>query len=175
MREKIIECALGLVDMHGIKFTLDDVAVTLRISKKTIYKHFKNKEDLINAIIDFVFADIHKQHQQILKKDISDVEKLKMIVTVYPSVIHFDTLKLNKLIELHPKIYERINKQLFDNWDLTLEMFDKCVENGSMRPISRECFRTVLLGIYDRAIHYEDHEKMTEECVDAVFNGFVNS
>ena len=156
MREKIIECALGLVDMHGIKFTLDDVAVTLRISKKTIYKHFKNKEDLINAIIDFV-------------------EKLKMIVTVYPSVIHFDTLKLNKLIELHPKIYERINKQLFDNWDLTLEMFDKCVENGSMRPISRECFRTVLLGIYDRAIHYEDHEKMTEECVDAVFNGFVNS
>lgn len=173
MRDKIIESALELVEKYGIKFTLDDVAVMLKISKKTIYKYFKNKEDLINAIIDFVFADIHKQHQHILKKDISDVEKLKMIVTVYPSVIHFDTLKLNKLIELHPKIYERINKQLFDNWDLTLELFDKCVESGSMRPISRECFRTVLLGIYDRVMHFDDHENMTKECVDAVFNGFV--
>lgn len=173
MEQKIIDSAIKLIQQYGIKFTLDDIAADAKISKKTIYKFFSSKESLINGVIDYIFADIHAQHKTILNEDIPNIEKLIKIVSVYPQVIHFDSLKLDKLIELHPDIYKRIDGQFHNNWDLTLSLYDKCVEEGSVKPIDREYFRLILLGIFDQAIHLEDHEKATTECIKAVIYGFA--
>lgn len=175
MRQQIINTAIQLTEQYGIKFTLDDIALCAHISKKTIYKYFSSKEELIGAVVDFVFADIHRQHQDILSQEISSLEKLRRIVSVYPKVIHFDSLKLNKLVELHPNIYRRIDEQFHSNWDLTLDLYDKCVKEGSIKKIDREYFRMILLGIFDQAIHLEQHEQVTNACIDAIFFGFVSN
>lgn len=175
MRQKIIDTAISLAQEHGIKFTLEDIAAQASISKKTIYKYFDGKESLINAAVDYIFADIHKQHEDILSLDISETEKLRKIACVYPSVIRFDSLKLDKLIELHPDIYRRIEKHLRDNWELTLELFDRCVGEGSLKNIDREYFRMILLGIFEQTLCAENPEQATKACIDAVFFGFVKS
>jgi len=52
IQEKIIHESGDLFMRYGIKsLTMDDLAKNLAISKKTIYKHFKNKNDLIEQII----------------------------------------------------------------------------------------------------------------------------
>ena len=50
---KILEEAKQLFMRIGIKsVSMDDIAQTLRISKKTIYKSFKDKQDLVNRVIE---------------------------------------------------------------------------------------------------------------------------
>ncbi|MCI1944229.1 TetR/AcrR family transcriptional regulator [Clostridium luticellarii] len=50
MKEKILDAAAQLIARYGLKkFTLDEVAAELRISKKTIYKNFKSKDEIIHA------------------------------------------------------------------------------------------------------------------------------
>ena len=46
MREKIIHKAADMFITLGFKsVTMDDIAATMGISKKTIYAHFKNKTE----------------------------------------------------------------------------------------------------------------------------------
>ena len=50
---KILEEAKQLFMRIGIKsVSMDDIAQILRISKKTIYKCFKDKQDLVNRVIE---------------------------------------------------------------------------------------------------------------------------
>lgn len=55
LRERIIQQATDLFSFHGIKnVSMDDLASSLGISKRTIYQYFKNKEDILkNCILVF--------------------------------------------------------------------------------------------------------------------------
>ena len=173
MRERIIQSAIKLVEKDGVKFTLSEVAASIKISKKTIYKFFKGKDELISAVIVYIFSDIHRQIDDICALPMSTLNKLKEVVGIYPTVINFDTFKLNKLVELYPDIHKSITAQFDINWEKTLALYDQCVIEGSVREIPREYFMTVLLGIYDRALHYDNHREVTRACIDAVFSGFA--
>ena len=59
-RQKIINKAAELYLKYGIKsVTIDDLANELGISKKTIYQHINNKEELIEAVINELTSIIH--------------------------------------------------------------------------------------------------------------------
>jgi AcrR family transcriptional regulator len=49
-KQKIAEFALSHYRQHGFsKVPMDDIASGLRISKKTIYKYYSSKEELVEA------------------------------------------------------------------------------------------------------------------------------
>ncbi len=52
-KAELLKCAITKFTQCGSKHvTLDDLASTLGISKKTIYTFFKNKEDLVSASLE---------------------------------------------------------------------------------------------------------------------------
>ncbi|GAA4449545.1 TetR/AcrR family transcriptional regulator [Nibrella saemangeumensis] len=52
MKEKILTEAEGLFWKYGVKsITMDDIARQLGISKKTIYQHFEDKEDIVFQVV----------------------------------------------------------------------------------------------------------------------------
>ncbi len=54
MKERILTRALELFIQRGIKSTsMDDIAQDLGISKKTIYKWFENKDQLVHELLEF--------------------------------------------------------------------------------------------------------------------------
>ena len=56
MKEKIIEISNELFLGLGFKsVTMDDIANKLGVSKKTIYKYFKNKTELVDAVTNHIF------------------------------------------------------------------------------------------------------------------------
>ncbi|MGN0486963.1 MAG: TetR/AcrR family transcriptional regulator [Acutalibacteraceae bacterium] len=175
MKEKIIKTTIQLIQTKGIGFTMDDIAAIGKISKKTIYKYFESKDVLLRTVVDYLFDDIHRQHLIILNQDLPNAEKLRRIVCVYPEALRLDSLNLDKLLEHHPEIHSRIDYQFHNNWELTLELYDRCVKEGSIRDIDRKYFRMILLGIFNQSIHAENQEQATIACVDAIFDGFLNS
>ena len=50
--EKILQGAYDLFYRHGVKrITMDDIASHLGISKRTIYEHYDNKDDLVKLLM----------------------------------------------------------------------------------------------------------------------------
>ena len=59
MRETILNKAMEMFLAYGFKsVTMDDIAAQLGISKKTIYQHFANKTDLVEACTLNLFESI---------------------------------------------------------------------------------------------------------------------
>jgi AcrR family transcriptional regulator len=59
MREKILHNATDMFLNLGFKsVTMDDIARTSGVSKKTIYAHFSNKTDLVEAVTNYLFDSI---------------------------------------------------------------------------------------------------------------------
>lgn len=173
MRQIIVEAAIAMAEKKGIKFTLADIAAELKISKKTIYAYFSGKKELIGAAVDYIFDDIHRQSDGILRLDTGNLDKLREIVSVYPAVINFDRFKLNKLLKLYPDIFAKITARLDADWEQTFDLYEKCVQEGSLKDIPREYFRAVMLGIFEQCLYFEDHKQATKICVDAALYGFT--
>ena len=65
MREKILNVVAQLINRYGLKkFTVDEVATTLRISKKTIYQYFSGKDEMIH---EYFVANLESDKQNMDK------------------------------------------------------------------------------------------------------------
>ena len=83
---KIINATIDIFREKGVKFTMDDIANKLGVSKRTLYENIDSKETLLSLLVDEVFDSIKHQGQEIIEDDsIEDLEKLKRLLTIIPT------------------------------------------------------------------------------------------
>ena len=66
MKNEIIREAIISLRQEGLKFSIDTLADRLRISKKTVYKYFPDKETLALALYEKYFDDATEQAKKLL-------------------------------------------------------------------------------------------------------------
>jgi len=65
---------------YGIKsITMDDVASHLGISKKTLYQHVSDKDDLVGKVIDLEISSQDHEMECMKAADLNAIEKLLMV------------------------------------------------------------------------------------------------
>src|ERR1039457_3209774 len=76
-REKILKTASDVFFTRGFyKIPVDDIASLLKMSKKTIYKYFATKEDLVREVA-YLFIKTHSSNiANIINSEYNAVEKL---------------------------------------------------------------------------------------------------
>ena len=82
MREKILNVVAQLINRYGLKkFTVDEVATTLRISKKTIYQYFSGKDEMIHeyflANLESDKQNMNKAMQEAYPEEWAEIESLR--------------------------------------------------------------------------------------------------
>ncbi len=109
---EIINGALNLFRCYGLKgVTMDDVAKELGISKKTIYKYFENKADLIHKIILHVNSTIEKELLRIHSETCNPIDELIAIEQVVYNIVKRNNPSLNEqLKQLYPASYEYLTE-----------------------------------------------------------------
>lgn len=167
----IIKAAIKMFEQYGVKFSMLSVATELSTSKRTIYEYFDCKQQLMQSMVDFLFDEIDAIHTRILKEDISELDKLKKILLVYPESINMDSVHLDSLLKNNPDIYAMIDARLMANWELTLAQLDRCIACGSVKPVDKRLFRDIMLSIYEKSLTYSNHKEVLGECLDMVFEG----
>ncbi len=174
LEKSITEIAMALVKEKGLQFTLDDIALHLKISKKTIYKAFKSKEDIIMALIKSVFHEIKvAEHLIFCNTALSHLEKLKAILCVYPEQAPLKFEHVQSLETVYPKAYALVNEHLSSNWEETFKLLSLCISEGSVIPIAEEDFQILFLGLYKQLVttDHENHKLKMEAFVDFIFHG----
>lgn len=76
--KKILDGTLRVFNEKGIKFTMDDIAHELSMSKKTIYQHFHDKEDMVLKLVDYLFDGIKEEERKVVEDtSLSTVDKIE--------------------------------------------------------------------------------------------------
>lgn len=138
LKETILEGTLEVFRQKGIKFTMDDIAGKLNISKKTIYTVFDDKEDLFIAMVDYLFDSIKESEEQVMKDESLDtLEKIRRILGVIPeSYKNIDFRQLYLLREKYPATYAKVEERLETGWESTIALLEKGMAEGVVRKIS---------------------------------------
>lgn len=138
LKESILHATLEEFNIKGLKFTMDDIAKNLGISKKTIYTVFEDKTSLFYGMVDYLFDGIKESEDQVLRDgSLSTVEKIKKVLGVMPdSYKNIDLRQLYLLREKYPKIYKQVEKRLETGWDATLDLLERGVREGVVRPVN---------------------------------------
>lgn len=135
-KEELLENISDLFLKYGLRSTsMDDICSHLKISKKTLYQFFSNKDDVVEQVL------LHRRDNNRTRKDI---EKLKQhnSIQIMLSIRDHIIASLNSrmpanlfdLKKYHPDIYQRVNEkdQIFIH-DLFIEVIDKGIEEGYFR------------------------------------------
>jgi AcrR family transcriptional regulator len=136
MKDKILQKASELFLNLGFKsVTMDDLANEMGISKKTIYTHFENKTQLIEACTLHVFEFISCGIDQIssLKKNpIEELYEIKKFV-----MQHLKDERSSPQYQLqkyYPKIFDTLKKRQFEVMkDCVVENVKKGIDLGIYR------------------------------------------
>ncbi|MBC73405.1 MAG: TetR family transcriptional regulator [Muricauda sp.] len=79
-KKEILRCSVESFTKYGSKhFTMDEIAQTLGISKKTIYKYFKGKEDLVMASVKVLTDEFAFEVEQITKENQDPITSIVLI------------------------------------------------------------------------------------------------
>lgn len=141
----IYNAVIKLFGKKGIKFTMDDLAKELRMSKKTLYVYFKDKETLLLSTVDYIFDGIKEEEYKVSEDtSLSTVEKLEKIMGVMPdSYKDINFAGLYMLKDKYPKIYKKVGKRLESGWEVTIALLEKGMQEGNIRRIPVPIFKTM--------------------------------
>ena len=178
----ILEGALQAFRQKGLKFTMDDIAKILGISKKTIYTVFQDKEALFLAMVDYLFDSIKECERQIVENtDLTTIEKIRDILGVMPDAYKdIDFRQFYTLKEKYPEIYAQVETRLETGWESTIQLLEKGMEEGVVRhvkiPILKTMLEAALEEFFQRDIlicHQISYAEALDEVVGILMDGIA--
>jgi len=164
---QILEKVADLYCKYGIKsVTMDDVAKQLGISKKTLYIHFRNKEDMIMKTLKW------RMDNPLFTFRVNDNENdnaidryLKFHLFVTDHIKSVNTSLEYDLSKYYPEIYDYVQER-------RIKLFQEGIEKNLSQGVKEELFRPNLdLKIISKMlVHFylnfwkdESHNFTTEE------------
>lgn len=182
LRETILEGTIAVFNQKGLKFTMDDVAKSLSMSKKTIYTVFDDKESLFLTMVDYIFNKIKDSERRVLEDEsLGTLEKIRRILGVMPEGYReVDLRQLYALRERFPHIYARVEERLENGWESTIALINRGVEEGVIRPVPIPLVKMMLEAsleqFFQRDILIQNHMNYVdalEQVVDILVYGIA--
>ena len=151
----------GLVFMKlGIKsVTMDDIAKELGLSKKTLYNHFNDKNQLVECIIRAKINEDIAVFQKASSESVNAIDELYM-----HSRYVLETFKA-----VNPTVFYDLRKNYSAAWKLTVDHKWDFVYNQFIKNINRGIDE----GIYRNDIHKEIYAKLFVSQIEMITEGDV--
>lgn len=184
LKEQILEATIQVFNLKGIKFTMDDLAKSLSMSKKTIYTVFSDKNELFLAMVDYLFDGIKGAQAEIINStELSIIEKIKGVLNVMPAGYKdIDFRQLYLLKDKYPKIYSQVEKRLENGWEETFLLLEEGKKTGVIKNVDIEIvklmFEASVEQFFQRDILIKNnltYQGALCEVVDILMDGIANT
>ena len=183
LKDQILKKFSDLIQVFGVKnVTTDMLAQKCGISKKTLYKHFSSKNDLVSRIIDDILNRLELRFDQIDKSTPDPFERLNHFFEVmYELLGSISTPVLEDVARDYPEINERIQSFREAHRELVRRSIAEGIEKGVFNPgINPEIAVALIMGAAERVMIPEyilkahiTLEKAIESFKILVMNGLV--
>jgi len=169
-RTRIIEGGMEVFLEKGPKFTMDDLAKHIGMSKKTIYVVFRDKEALLINMVDYVFDAIKVDEERVLNDESLDtMGRLKGILAAMPdNFAGIDFAQVYSQQDRFPAAYKRMVERLESGWEVTLSVLQQGIDEGIFRPVNMTVFQMVYEASIERFLNGVELEQNNVDYRDAL-------
>jgi AcrR family transcriptional regulator len=152
-RGRILETSKELFYQHGYsKVTMDEVAQKLGMSKKTLYRYFESKYDIISHIVQIFKDDLSNGVDDIINDESLEypVKLKKMLNFVALKLSGISVLLMEDLQKILPDLWDELNKLKREG---AFNRFNKLIEEGRRKSMINERINLqVIVALYASAI-----------------------
>lgn len=147
MKERILEGFRELAFETGFHAaTMDDLSSRTGVSKRTIYRYFRSKDNLVNAVVDGLMANIQLQVDAALASTENPVEKIMVLISTVTRNLRF----------LNPTIMRDLQKYYPHVWDrmehFRAKKIRNVIENIMESGARQGCFRDFIPEVFTAAL-----------------------
>lgn len=137
VKERILQKAEEMFFRYGVKaITMDDIARELGISKKTIYQHFPDKDELVVQVVGREMEKDRCEYELLDNSEANAVEKLiqaselmrQTLTTVNPRLLY-------EIQKYHPRAWQHFEGHM---QDFALKGIEKDLRQGIAEGLFRE-------------------------------------
>jgi AcrR family transcriptional regulator len=143
-KDRVLKIASEKFMESGItKVTLDEVATELRMSKKTVYKFFPSKDDLLHAVVRLLLAGVEREVTAIVNSEESFDKKMTRLLALIGRMVRrigrqfqsdvqrvapnlwkeIDTFRRERILVKVKQMFEQAKREKFFRDDLDVELF----------------------------------------------------
>lgn len=157
MKERIQTAAEQLFWKYGVRsVTMEDIARKLGISKKTIYQHFTDKEDILYQIIQGkIESDVSKMDCMAIETD-NPIEEIMMVMEMMRKNQH----------EVSPVLVMDIKR----HYPQAYALFRQLMDQHLMKSILGNIQKGMGQGLYRKDIHPTILARLRIEQIELAFN-----
>lgn len=161
MKETILKKAGETFLKFGFKsVTMDDIANEMGISKKTIYKYFSNKEELVDESLDFLHKSIHNAVSCICEQGFNAIQENFEIKKIFKDLFkNTDDSPMFQLQKYYPKTYKKLMADEFCMFkDCIFKNIAKGIEEGLYRKdididITTKFYFSLVMSVHDTNLY----------------------
>ena len=177
---KILKAAESLFMKYGVRsISMDDIARHLSVSKKTLYQHFADKEDIVTMTCQAHIEEMSREFDQIEKSAKNAIDELaKISLCLKQSSEEMNPSLLFDLQKYHPRAWSvwLDHKNNFIR-ESVIRNLEQGIEEGYFRSeIDKEVIATIRLEMvqlpFDDRIFPPSRFKLTEVQMQ-IFDHFV--
>ncbi len=154
MKERIMESAWRQIMKYGVRrFTIQDIASDIGISKKTIYVHFEGKEAIIQSLVKKFTEEDRLAHCEIMEKEADFFEKVDALIDseVHRKITSSFMADLNRF---YPSIFEQFIKEDDFHREVFTDLMNEAVKAGIVR---QDIHPEIMIFIVERTMEaYSD-------------------
>ncbi len=156
IKEKIMaHCHERFLREGFAKITVDEIAGELGMSKKTFYKFFTGKEDVVHQIMDRIMGGVRMNVERIMQSDKSAVEKHSEIIAMIAT----------NASRLMPAFGQDVKKRMPQLW--------KRIEDFRRERISDVFNRLIAQGVSEGTMRPEMNKRVFLLCVLSAIDGIM--
>ncbi len=137
-QKEIINASMRIISQKGIDYlTISTLAKSINVTEGALYKHFKNKQEIINGVVDYIDSRIEEVIDFVEGSNLSGMELLRSffishfhMITQYPEqimLIHSYSTFLGDR-PLHDKINQAVDKYK-DTW---ISIIKRCQDHNEL-------------------------------------------
>ena len=152
-QEEIINTAIKLIGEGGIQaLTIKNLSAEIGIAESALYRHFKSKTEVLNALLDFLGSFIISHYEKVKTLEVSSFEKIETMISgqlklfaenpPYAFVILSDGLYKNETV-----LYIKIFKIMERAKSIFINIIDEGKSSGEIRKdVPSEQLAFIILG-----------------------------
>lgn len=162
MKAAIIRVTAGFLDGDGEKFTVDDIAAALKISKKTIYKYFDGKEQPAKAVFDDIIAKTESA-QKDLRAKASDARRMLIdYLILFMEIYRLNRDAVFRMYGLSESLKKHVLRAAEKNRDGFISLYEEYAPSAQT---DADTLKTVICGTLKEIYNCKNRAEKAEKCL----------
>ena len=179
IKEELLNVFQKLSIQNGLyNTTLDDLAKVLKMSKKTIYKYYQSKDELVEKLVDRMIAEVTQIADSAMQSGGSPMERyLQVFTNIGQYLCGINQQFMVDISRFYPELFQKMNEVRAGRLAGFTGILESGMKSGDFKPLNCPVTAKAMIASIEAVLNpvfLSENRISTEEAVQTLKTIFLS-